>query len=88
MSEQDSIRAFKEKLDQEHEWPTTYMFKFIVPHGKEDEVRQLFPKTQVTTKASREGKYVSVTSKMYIRSADEVVEIYQKAKLIEGIISL
>ena len=84
----DSIQSFKEKLDNEHHWPSVYMFKFIVPKGKEDEVKQLFPGKELSTKSSRKGNYISVTAEVFIQSSNEVIQIYQKAHLIEGIISL
>jgi putative lipoic acid-binding regulatory protein len=82
------IASFKEKLDQQHGWPTLYMFKFIVPSGKEEEVFALFPKNQLTTKASRKGNYVSVTAKVMMRSSEDVMAKYRAAHKIEGVLAL
>jgi hypothetical protein len=83
-----SIESFKEKLDKEHNWPDKYLFKFIVPNSKTDEVMNLFSKETLHTKKSKAGNYVSFTMEKMMQSADEVVKIYQQAKKIEGLIVL
>lgn len=75
-------------LDQEHKWPTWYLFKFIVPRGKEDLIVALFPKGATSVKASTTGKYRSITAKMMMESAQEVLDIYEKANHIEGVLAL
>lgn len=82
------IESFKQKLDDHHGWPSLYMFKFIVPSGREGEVFALFPKNQLTTKASRKGNYVSVTAQVMMRSSEDVVAKYQAANKIEGVLAL
>ena len=82
------IQAFKEKLEEVHNFPTLYLFKFIVPNDKIGEVKALFPKNEVITKASSSGKYVSTTIRTMMESADHIIEIYNEARKIEGIISL
>lgn len=80
--------AFKEKLESAGQFPMLYMFKFIVPTGKETEVGVLFPKNEMSLKPSSGGKYVSTTIKAMMDSADQIIEIYEKASEIEGVISL
>ena len=82
------LTRFREKLDQHYAWPSLYMFKFIVPSGKEDQVKRLFPTHTTTEKASREGKYTSVTVQMMMPSSDAVIAIYEQASVIEGLIAL
>jgi len=82
------IEAFKQKLNQQHDWPSLYMFKFIVPTGKENEVFALFPKNNLTTKKSSKGKYTSVTAQVMMRSSEDVVEKYKEAHQIEGVLAL
>ncbi len=84
----DSFSAFKEKLDQEHSWPGIYIFKFVVPSAKQDELREVFPEETFTERKSKAGNYISFTLKKTINSSDEVVDIYLKAKEIEGLIAL
>lgn len=87
MNEQ-AINSFREKLDKHYTWPAVYIFKFIVPVGREDDVRQLFPGTQVAEKLSKQGNYVSVTAELTMGSSEEVIRIYIKASAIQGIVAL
>lgn len=87
MSNND-ILSFKEKLDNEYEWPSLYTFKFIVPKGQEDEVRAIFGNHEVAEKQSRKGNYISLTAKVMAESSDKVIDFYIQANKIEGIIAL
>ena len=80
--------SFKEKLESQHQWPGGYIFKFIVPVDKVEEVKALFPDVEVVEKASSKGNYKSLTVKAHISSSDDVIMLYIEAKKIEGIISL
>lgn len=84
----DSYKAFKEKLDLEHKWPAPYLFKFVVPSTKVDEFKQVFPEEPFQSKESKAGNYVSFSMKKVVKSSDEVVDLYIKAKEIEGLIAL
>ena len=86
--DQDWLNSFREKLDQHHAWPTLYVFKFIVPAGKENEVVALFPKHEVTLKASKNGNYISVTTQIMMHSGQSVIDVYVNASTIEGLIAL
>ena len=85
---QEWLATFREKLDQHYAWPSLYMFKFIVPTGKEAQVKELFPHHTTTEKLSRQGKYTSITIQMMMPSSDAVILIYQQASGIEGLIAL
>lgn len=82
------IDSFREKLDEHYVWPAIYIYKFIVPTGKEDLVKQLFPLTPATEKLSKQGNYTSVTVQKIMFSSDAVIEIYIKAAGIDGIVAL
>jgi len=84
----EQIKSFKEKLDETHAWPVLYLFKFIVPKGKEEEVRKIFKRHPPTEKSSQNGNYTSFTVQMMMPSSDAVVEVYLEAGKIEGIIAL
>jgi hypothetical protein len=84
----DRTKAFKEALDKAHAWPVLYTFKFIVPTGKEAEVRVLFPRHTPTERLSQNGNYTSVTVRMMMPSSDSVIEVYELAAKVEGIIAL
>ena len=80
--------AFKEKLESSSTFPTRYLFKFIVPAGKEASISALFPNEEVLLKPSSGGKYVSTTIHKWVDDADQILGLYEKAATIEGIISL
>ena len=82
------IDSFKEKLEAQYSFPTLYKFKFIVPSSKQQEVIELFSNHDCQTRPSKNGKYVSVTISIMAESSDKIIEIYQRASGIEGIISL
>lgn len=84
----ESTESFKEKLDNNYSFPTLYVFKFIVKPEQVKEIEKLFPKNEVKLKPSSGGKYVSTTVKIMASSSDEIIEQYQAASKIEGIISL
>jgi uncharacterized protein len=85
---QDWKDSFREKLDQHYAWPSLYMFKFIVPAGKEEEVKMLFPNHITTEKPSKNGNYISVTVQMMMPSSESVIKVYATASNIEGLIAL
>lgn len=80
--------SFRLRLDQNHSWPTLYIFKFIVPKGKEDEVRKLFPLHSTSERESKNGNYISLTFQMMMPSGSAVIDVYKKASAIEGLIAL
>jgi putative lipoic acid-binding regulatory protein len=81
-------QIFKEKLESSGEFPMNYLFKFIVKTGKEQEVQDIFPSQELILKSSSGGKYTSVTIEILVENAEHVIEIYEKAAQIEGLISL
>ena len=86
--DQEWINGFRVKLDEHYSWPALYIFKFIVPVGKEDELKNLFPLHTSTDKLSTQGKYISVTFRMMMPSSDAVIEVYERAATVEGLIAL
>ncbi|MFP4089985.1 MAG: DUF493 family protein [Cyclobacteriaceae bacterium] len=88
MSKTIDLQNFKQKLDKIHKWPSLYMFKFIVPSGREEEVFALFPKNDLSTRESSKGNYISVTAKVMMGSSEAVMEKYREAHKIEGVLAL
>jgi putative lipoic acid-binding regulatory protein len=82
------LANFREKLDTHYAWPALYTFKFIVPTGKEEEVKSLFPNHITYEKLSKNGKYTSITINMMMPSSEAVIDVYQAASVIEGILAL
>jgi uncharacterized protein len=82
------LTSFRKKLDDHYSWPSLYLFKFIVPTGKEEEVKKLFPRHESREKLSQKGNYTSVTIQMMMPSSEAVITVYVKASEIEGIVAL
>ena len=88
MSDNKDDSAFKQQLDDHHEWPSKYLFKFIVPNGQELEFKNIFPGEALKFRFSKGKKYISISAHVIMNSSEEVMEIYRKAYKIEGVISL
>ncbi len=89
--DEERLDKIKSSLDDVYDWPSLYMFKFIVPtiSGKYESLMELFPKEVDTyTKMSKEGKYTSITIKEVLMSSDDVLNRYKAVKKIGGIIAL
>lgn len=86
--DQNWFDNFRIKLEEHYSWPSLYVFKFIVPSGKEAELRRLFPNHTFTEKNSTQGKYISLTMQIMASSSDSVIEVYVKASDVEGLIAL
>ena len=87
MEEFESLKAQLEQTD----FPQVYFFKFIVPNKNDNVARvsALYSSdTQVKMKPSSSGKFISMSAKQVMLSADEIIGIYKKASAIDGIISL
>jgi len=88
MTSDGKMEKLKGLLESEYEWPTAYVFKFIVPKEKISEVEKLFPGHPLEKKASSKGNYTSVTITIELDSADHVIAIYEQAAGVEGLIAL
>ncbi len=86
--DQEWLKSFREKLDQHYAWPSLYVFKFIVPAGQEEAVKKLFPNNVTSEKQSEKGRYTSVTIQVMMPSSEAVINIYEQASSIEGLIAL
>ncbi|MDH5609085.1 MAG: DUF493 domain-containing protein [Cyclobacteriaceae bacterium] len=80
--------SFLEKLEKEHSFPGNYLFKFIVPSSKKEELLSLLPKGKLSFRESKKSTYVSVTLEASMSSALGVVSVYQNVYSIPGIVAL
>jgi hypothetical protein len=90
MSE-DKYKELRKKLDEAGDWPRVYFFKFIIPsdNKKLAQVEALFGnEADVKIKQSHKGNYVSVSAKELMLSSEGVIERYEKAGKIEGLMAL
>lgn len=82
----------KAQLEDTSKFPTDYLYKFIVPTdaNQAEEVKSIFDKggAIINTKNSKTGKYISVSIRLKVKSADEIIAYYKQAENIKGIISL
>lgn len=86
-----AVEDAKSILWAQQKWPGIYFFKFIVPNDKEklDQVRKLFKlEENITYRTSKDIRFISLSCKQEMQNPDEVLAIYQRAKEIEGVISL
>ncbi len=91
-SPEDFYKSLREKLDNNHNFPEDYLFKFIFPndHSRLMKLYQIFDeiKYSITTRESKNGKYLSASILAFVLDANQVTDIYQKASVIEGIMML
>jgi putative lipoic acid-binding regulatory protein len=85
---EDTYIRLRQKLDENYSWPCRYVFKFIVPAPRVEEVKALFPGVTAELRNSRNGKFVGVTVELVMVSSAEVIALYRKAASIKGIMSL
>ncbi len=81
----------REQLNLQDNWPTIYMFKFIIPadNRKIALVESKFSDEAVVTQnQSSNGKYISITVKEVMLSADAIIEKYKEMQGIEGLMAL
>jgi len=86
------IQRIKKMLDKEHNWPSVFMFKFVVPSENEKiaKVESMFntKTSEVRLKTSSKGNYTSITIREVMTSAQAVLDVYSEANEIEGLIAL
>lgn len=79
------------QLDELHQWPSKYLFKFIVPNedATKKELEGLFnTDAKITSRLSSKGTYSAYSVIIMGKSTDEVLSIYRNAGKIKGIKSL
>lgn len=90
-NQDDRLKRLRAMLDEHHQWPSQFMFKFVLPNDEKKiaELRTIFGESaEYSTRKSGKGNYISYTITMMMLSADHIFEHYQAASEIEGIISL
>jgi len=87
----DNIEKFWELLSKDTEWPLLYYFKFIVHNNQEklDQVKALFADpSAITYNTSKDIKFISLSCKQLMPDAESIIDIYEKAALVDGLIAL
>lgn len=89
---EDFYNSLKEKLEEHHNFPEEYLFKFIVPSDSEKvtEILKIFDELRYTlsNRESTNGKYTSVTIQCFVLDANQVISIYKKVGEIENVMML
>ncbi|PQB04537.1 DUF493 family protein [Aureitalea marina] len=89
---EEFYKRLKEQLEADTDWPSPYMFKFIVPSSQEKiaEIKAAFDDLDATinTRDSAKGTYTSVSIKVTMENPDAVVAKYLEVSKVEGVISL
>ncbi len=94
MKEQEEFyKKLKEQLADTALWPTTYLYKFIVPTdtSKIAQVQDIFNNlgAVISTKQSKNGKYTSISINVRMKNPDQVILKYKEvASKVDGVISL
>jgi len=90
--EDEFYKKLKNSLLETINFPSDYMFKFIIPN-KSELKKQFqsvfnFEGAVITTKPSKKGKFMSYTVILKVKSVNEVILKYKEVSKIKGIISL
>ena len=93
MSKQSEFyKKLKQSLLETTEFPTKYMFKFIIPTDKDKfkTIESIFDNlgAVISSKPSKNGKYTSMSILVTMEDPDMIIAKYQEVSLVEGVISL
>lgn len=84
--------SLKVNLENNHNFPEDYLFKFIILNNKEKltEIYKVFDGTKNTfnTRESSNGKYISCSILCFVLDANHVIKLYQEVAKIDGVIML
>ncbi|WP_318308194.1 DUF493 family protein [Flagellimonas crocea] len=82
----------KEKLLENTNWPSDYLYKFIVPtdEARIAQIQKIFDNTGavIESKKSKKGTYTSISVTVNLENPDEVIRKYKEVSVVEGVISL
>ncbi|WP_396182526.1 DUF493 domain-containing protein [Flavobacterium sp.] len=89
---EEFYERLKEELRTTSDWPSIYLYKFIVPTDtiKILAIENAFDNmgAVINTQQSKTGKFTSISINVSMLSPEHVVEKYIDVSSVEGIISL
>lgn len=93
MEDKESFyKKLKNQLDETTQFPSDYMYKFIVPSdgNQLNQIQKIFDQKNavITERKSKTGKYISVSIVINLVNSNAVISYYKKTEKIKGIISL
>ena len=86
----DKYAKLREILKDQN-FPQVYPFKFIIVKDDQKmiQIKRIFDETaEISTKDSKNGKYLSITIKQMMLSTDDIISRYERMESIDGVISL
>lgn len=90
--ESEFYEKLRQSLLETTEFPTKYMFKFIIPTDKDKSkmIEEIFDNlgAVIDSKPSKNGKYTSLTVLVNMKDPEEIIEKYKEVSKVEGVISL
>lgn len=90
---EEFYKKLKNHLEEHHNFPENYLYKFILQSNEEDKLGELYQvfdglEYSTSTKESSNGKYVSVSISCFVLDANQVIKLYKDVAKIKGIIML
>lgn len=90
--ESEFYDKLKASLLETTDFPTKYMYKFIILKDDEKfaQIEQVFNGLGpvIESKPSKTGKYVSMTILVQMENPDQIIAIYKEVSKVDGVISL
>ena len=91
-SSKKDYQKLKNDLEKYQNWPSKYIYKFIIVNEKKkkEELLSKFDLNlcKLTFKESSNKRYLSITIVKFMKNPDEVIAKYLEISKIDGIISL
>ncbi len=91
MEASDQYDELRKKLSSSFQFPSVYMYKFICKsnHQTIALIENMFDEdAEILQRPSNKGNYYSITVKKVVIDVEEVINIYKRAGLIEGVMVL
>lgn len=89
---EEFYKRLKEQLAETTNWPSDYLYKFIVPTAGNqiEQIHQIFDNTGavIESKQSKKGKYTSLSITVNLLDPDAVIKKYKEVGELAGVISL
>jgi hypothetical protein len=85
------LNILRQRLNQIHQWPSIYMFKFVVPNNPDNiqAIIAIFGESaEFRWRESGKGNYIAGTIREMMLNADQIFDRYEQASKIPGIIAL
>lgn len=86
----DNWSHLKAQLSEHQTFPSVYMFKFILSSDNQKiaQIEALFnndSEAAISVRSSSRGRYVSITVKQLVCSVEQIIDVYERASVIPGV---